>query len=100
VLSQPVAFSDIRFVAVSIEGVASILAATNAQRAITLLGAARAARDRIAFRLAPPRLLAIEQRIADLRQTLDADAFAQAWERGQQISLDEAKALALGQTGS
>jgi non-specific serine/threonine protein kinase len=97
VIAQPVAFADIRFVVVSIEGVATILAATDPQHATMLMGAARAVRDRIALGLAP-RLLNTEQRLADLRQTLDADAFAQAWERGQRLSLDEVKALALGQT--
>jgi hypothetical protein len=43
-------------------------------------------------------MLDVERHKADLHQTLGGDAFAEAWERGQQFSLDEAKALALGTT--
>ena len=95
-LAQPEAFADIRFVPVGIEGVASILSSSDAQRATILFGAASAARERIGFRLPTPRLLAVEQRLADLRQVLGAESFALAWERGQQLSLDDAKTLALG----
>lgn len=103
VMTQPSRYVDLRFVIRSVEGVARIVAPTDPTRAATLLGATRAARDRIAYTTVSVVVAvtyAPDSLIEGLRQLLGNPDFNAAWERGQRLTLDDAVALALELTAA
>jgi predicted ATPase/transcriptional regulator with XRE-family HTH domain len=65
------------------------------ERAARLCGAAAALRDADGTAILPQQQSAYDLFLADLRQVLDEDAFALAWERGRAMSVEEAIAYAL-----
>jgi predicted ATPase/DNA-binding SARP family transcriptional activator len=86
-------------IAASLEGLAAVNRAQGQpQRAVRLLGAAEALRERVGL-LRPPR----EQAHYDLivaagHARLGAEAFAAAWAEGRALSLDQAVAYAMQET--
>jgi hypothetical protein len=63
--------------------------------AAQLLSRATALRDEIGFALESWMTKETEEALAAVRAQLDEEAFAEAWEEGAKLSLDEAVALAL-----
>src|SRR5205085_293717 len=91
------ALGNIIELAECLDGVASTLSASHPRRAIQLLGAAEAQRDRSGATVA-----AVEQRryrdlIAHLKGAVRQETFEAAWREGRGLSLDAAVELALGQ---
>ena len=62
-----------------------------------LLSRAAALRDEIGFALESWMTKETEEALAAVRAQVDEEAFAEAWEAGTKLSLDEAIALALGE---
>jgi non-specific serine/threonine protein kinase len=80
----------------SLEGLASVAAATTApQRAARLWGAADALRQEIGYARTVHDSIAYERQVNPLRATLTAEAFDQAWDEGRAMSLDDAVRCAL-----
>jgi len=65
--------------------------------AAQLLSRATALRDEIGFALESWMTNETRDALAAVRAQLDEEAFAEAWESGAKLSLDEATALALGE---
>jgi hypothetical protein len=61
-----------------------------AERAVRLLGAAAALRERMGLLRPPVERPEYDQRVSELRRTLGETAFAAAWSAGQAMSLEEA----------
>ena len=93
-LMQPPGHADVRWRICAIEGIAAITAAAHPARAAHLFGAMRAMRDRAGFGL-ELAILDVSADVARVSAALPPETFAAAWERGQQMSLAEAKAVAL-----
>jgi predicted ATPase/class 3 adenylate cyclase len=64
------------------------------QRAVTILGAADALRKLVESSATPLELAEYEKELSAMRGTMNAAEFAQAWENGQSLSMEEAIALA------
>src|SRR6202008_4826338 len=80
----------------SLEGLASIAAATaSPRRAARLWGATDALRHEIGNVRAVDETLAYERHVAPVRATLTPDAFDRAWDEGRAMTLDEAVRYAL-----
>jgi predicted ATPase len=98
VLTQPSRLTDQRFVIRSVEGIARVIAPAAPGHAATLVGAARAERDRMSYATVSV-VVAVAHgptpMIEEVRRALGEATFAAAWERGRQMALDEAVALAL-----
>ncbi len=94
VLMQPVQYADQRMVIGSIECIAGLISNDAPEPATALFGATHAARDRTQFGIALDRR-DFEAQFDELRRLLGDEAFAAAWEHGQQMSPAEAKVLAL-----
>jgi len=86
----------------AMEGMAAVAAASAApERAALLLGAAGELRDLIGAVIFPHRKADHRQLVEEVTNSLGEGSFEDAWSRGQQMSLDEAIAYAMGdsQTG-
>ena len=82
-------------VAHELECIAYILSKKDeAQRAVTILGAADTLRKRIGSVATPLELAEYEKEVTALRAILTEDNFKRAWERGQTLTMDEAIAVA------
>jgi hypothetical protein len=80
----------------SLEGLASVAAATTApRRAASLWGAADALRQEIGYARTVHDSIAYERQVKPVRATLTAEAFDQAWDVGREMSLDDAVRYAL-----
>ena len=80
----------VRFALISVRTGKPFVAAQLLSRATTL-------RDEIGFALESWMTEETEEALAAVRAQLDDEAFAEAWEQGAKLSLDEAVALALGE---
>jgi non-specific serine/threonine protein kinase len=68
--------------------------------AARLLSSAETMRDEIGAGVGPPYLAKLnEEALTAIHTQLDNDAFAEAWEDGKALTVDEAVALALGELG-
>jgi non-specific serine/threonine protein kinase len=75
----------------SLEGVASLAAATAApRRAARLWGAADALQQEIGGTRSVNQTIIFERQVRPVRATLTAEAFDQAWDEGRAMSLDDA----------
>jgi hypothetical protein len=70
-----------------------------AKRAARLEGAEAMLRASLAIPLPPVERAGREETLARIREALRAQEFAYAWERGQALSLEEAVAYAVEQSG-
>jgi hypothetical protein len=71
-----------------------------AARGARLGGAARAVREALGVALPPYQQADQERAVQDMRAALGETAFAAAWAEGRALPLEEAVALALGDTGT
>ena len=84
----------------SLVGLAGVAAALGQPaRAAQLLGAAEAIRESIGRSLTPVERTVFDRYAATIRAQLDDATFAVRWAEGQQMTLDQAKAEALGRGG-
>jgi DNA-binding CsgD family transcriptional regulator/tetratricopeptide (TPR) repeat protein len=94
-LALALAGSDTWYVAWSVMGAGGIAAGQdNDQRAVALLAAGFAERERIGIPLRPPMQAVLDGIIAAARRRLGEAAFAAAWEAGQGLSIGEAASMA------
>jgi predicted ATPase/transcriptional regulator with XRE-family HTH domain len=85
------------FLAWTLEGLAGVAAAQQRwELAALLCGARDALRARVGFGMPPAYAAGYNRTVQAVRSALDADAFTQANEKGEQLSLDETIAAALG----
>jgi len=83
-----------------LQGLAAVLIATgDAERGVRLLGANAAIRDRLGGG-PPPEWLRLGDPLTDARQLIDDDAHAREWQRGSEMTVDEAVADALDESPS
>ena len=75
-------------------------AAGEFERAVKLLGAADALRERTGIVIPTPSVQIIERTLSDSQNALGKEVFAAAWDKGMAMSLPHATAYALGQSGS
>jgi non-specific serine/threonine protein kinase len=66
------------------------------ERALRLLGAAEALRERINIAMTPPERVDYEREIADLKAHVPANEFASLWAEGRSMSIEKAIEYALG----
>jgi non-specific serine/threonine protein kinase len=89
-LSVALHIEDVRNTTVSAEGLALTIGLTNdARRAVQLLGAAEAARQRIGVPVLPSHQPDYERHVATIRERLGADVFAAEWAAGRTLSLEQ-----------
>jgi DNA-binding CsgD family transcriptional regulator len=88
-------------IADSLEGLAA-LAATRGEheRALRLVGAAAAVRERVGAPLHPIRRMRRDRWLDPLRQVVGESSVAQAWASGHNLTVDQAVALALEEAES
>ena len=89
---------EIREIARILEGMARAAAATRRpERAVRLVGAARALRQRYGTPLTPSALSRIEQELEDARRHMTSSDAARAWMEGSRMTLKMAIDYALGE---
>ena len=76
-----------------------LIATGDAERGVRLLGANAAIRDRLGGG-PPPEWLRLGDPLTDARQLIDDDAHAREWQRGSEMTVDEAVADALDESPS
>jgi predicted ATPase/class 3 adenylate cyclase len=81
-----------------LQGLAAVAVATgDPERGVRLLAANDAIREQLGGG-PPPEWLRLGDPLADARHSLGAEAYQRAWESGRELSVDEAVALAMGET--
>jgi predicted ATPase/class 3 adenylate cyclase len=82
------------------QGLAAVeIKSGDAERGVRLLGANDAIRERLGGG-PPPEWIRLGDTLADARALLDEETFARAWDTGRNLTVDEAVADALGESGA
>lgn len=90
---------EVRLILALLYSVAALeIAVGEAERAVCLRGAEATVREGLGIPLPPVVQTEGEERLVRARTNLGDETFIRAWERGQDLSLEEAVAYALGET--
>jgi hypothetical protein len=71
------------------------IAQEQGERAVKLLSAANALRERVNSRRTPQEQMEYEKSIADLQAGLSEESFTQCWDEGRAMTMDDAVKYAL-----